>query len=188
MLTSCRSHASKLSKPWHPQLWNWRERGKAKYGRRVLNDKFHTTVQDKIIQASFQNAVRNESEGEQFPKAVRVESKKKWTWREGETTYGQIVFSDKLSNSKSGQNCTSSFQKQSEMHSKKKIFKEQSGLSVKRKLWKWREGGSEMLKSSFKEKITSNRPGRTCNTYFQKKHPGWNVNIFFQKSLRDENE
>ena len=52
----------------------------------------------------------------------------------GKATCGQIVFSDKLSNSRSGQNCTSNFQKQSEMHSKKKFFKEQSGLSVKRKL------------------------------------------------------
>ena len=106
----------------------------------------------------------------------------------GKTTYGQIVFSDKLSNNRSGQNCTSNFQKQSEMHSKKKIFKEQSGLSVKRKLWKWREGGSEMLKSSFKGKAQSIKPGRTCNTFFQKKHPGWNVNIIFQKSIRNESE
>ena len=53
---------------------------------------------------------------------------------QGKTTYGQMVFSDKVSNSRSAQNCTSNFQKQSEMHSKKKIFKEQSGLSVKRKL------------------------------------------------------
>ena len=59
----------------------------------------------------------------------------------GKTTYGQIVFSDKLSNSRSGQHCTSNFQQIIRDAFEKEILQRAVRVECKKEAVKMERGG-----------------------------------------------